>query len=123
MDYIVNSPGSDRIMKVFTTICFICATIFIVLSVKCNLKFEQKGFIDNREFFSSQGIYYDYSEVKKVYYSAKQKNGFGDEIDAPTYIIVLDTGKEITLYEYEDAAVSEAELIPLLKEKGIKIVK
>lgn len=123
MDSIENGKSSDRFMKGFTSLLLAGGFIFTVLTVRCNLKFEADGFIDNTKFFSMQGIYYSYSDIDRLYYKASRQNGSGEKMNFPSYAIVLKNGKEIDFYEWETAADTEHTLLPLLKTKGVTVEK
>ncbi len=123
MDAIQNSAKSDRLMKRFVFICFALSVAMMFLVVKWNLNFTDTGFIDNTKFFDVKGVFYEYDDIKEVYYKAERTNDFGDTLEYPSYVIVLKNGKEFDLYDFEDIEQTEEKLIPILSKKGITIKK
>ena len=123
MDSIQNGGKSDRTMKRFTVFLCVIGMLGCVLLAKWNLNFLSEGFVDNSKFLSLKGKYYSYSEVEKVYYKPNRVNGFNEIIDFPSYVLVLENGEEIDLYEHGDIADYENALLEHLRAKGIKIEK
>lgn len=122
-DYITNSHNSDKFIKgLFKLLLVVCITITFFM-VKSNIKFTDNGFYDNTDFLSLQGKFYSYEQVDKVYYKPNRINGFDQNLEFPSYVIVLTNGEEIDLYEFEEIKTTEKKLIPLLTEKNIKIEK
>lgn len=117
-----NGKGADRFMKGFTYIIFCVSIVISVLLCKWNINFAENGFTDNTDFFSLRGEYYSYEEIEKVYYLPQRTNDFGDVLDFPSYVMVVD-GKEIDFYDFADIVDYEEELLTFLQEKGIKIEK
>jgi len=123
IDGIQNGGKSDRTMKRFTVFLCVIGLLGCVLLAKWNLNFLSEGFVDNSKFFSLKGEYHSYSEVEKVYYKPDRVNDFGEIIDFPSYVLVLENGEEIDLYEHGDIADYENDLLAHLRAKGIKIEK
>ena len=121
MDAIQNSVSTDKLMKRFVFLCFAFVVGMLFFVVKWNLNFTETGFIDNTKFFDVKGVFYEYEEIEEIYYKENRVNDFGETLDYPSYVIVLKDGKEIDLFDYEDTAVSEEKLIPILEGKGIRI--
>ncbi len=117
-----NGKGADRFMKIFTYIIFCVSIVMSVLLCKWNINFTENGVIDNTEFFSLRGEYYTYEEIEKVYYLPQRTNDLGDVLEFPSYVMVVD-GREIDFYDFADIEDYEDELLPFLREKGIKIEK
>lgn len=113
-----NGKGADRFMKGFTYIIFCASIIMSVLLCKWNVNFKENGFIDNTDFLSLRGEYYTYEEIEKIYYVSERTNEFGDTLEFPSYVMVVD-GKEIDFYEFGDIEDYEDELLGFLQEKGI----
>lgn len=123
MDAIQNSVNTDKRMNRFVFVCFAFSVALMFLVVKWNLNFTETGFIDNTKFFDVKGVFYEYEDVEEVYYKSERVNDFGETLNFPSYVIVLKNGKEFDLYDFEDIEQTEEKLIPILKEKGIKIKK
>ncbi|MBE5921324.1 MAG: hypothetical protein E7269_01010 [Lachnospiraceae bacterium] len=121
LDTIANGSGSYRFIKIFALIVFAGSIIFLALNVRCNLRFTDDGFYDNRKFWTISGEKYDYSEIEEIYYLPARKNGFGATLNAPSYVMKLKNGEEIDFYDYDETTSTEKNLLPLLKEKGIII--
>lgn len=121
MEYITNVDGSNKLMKCFLTVVVVGSVVLLVLMSHWNLNFLQDGLVDNTEFFSLKGEYYSYNEVACVYYKPNRVNGFGETIDYPSYVLVLENGYEIDLYEHGDLSDYSGELLDFLREKGIEI--
>lgn len=117
---LMNGKGADNFMKAFAYIIFCISIVMSVMFCKWNINFKENGFVDNSKFLSLQGEYYTYEEIDKVYYLSQRVNGFGDVLDFPSYVIVVD-GKEIDLYDFADVDDYEEELLGFLEEKGVKI--
>jgi len=123
MDHIQNGGGADRFMKVFLEIVVLVSIAGCVLLTRWGINFYSNGFVDNTDFFSLKGAYYNYDYVERVYYKADRINGFGEKLDFPSYVLVLNNGKEIDMYEFDDISNYENELLDYLREKGVKIEK
>ncbi|HBP38006.1 MAG TPA: hypothetical protein DD640_04560 [Clostridiales bacterium] len=121
MDTITNSPGSDKFMKYFSRIVLVGAVLFTLLSARWGIKFTDSGFIDNTRWFSLQGVYHEYADIKQVYYLESRINGFGDILDFPSYVMVYQDGTEQDLYDVENVERTEEELIPILVSRGIPV--
>ncbi len=117
-----NGKGADRFMKGFTYIIFCVSIVMSVLLCKWNINFTENGFTDNTKFLSLRGEYYTYEQIEKVYYLPQRTNDFGDVLNFPSYVMVVD-GKEIDFYEFADIVDYEGELLTFLQEKGVKIEK
>lgn len=123
LDSIVNGGGSDRVMHVFLYLIVAASIILCILLTKWNVNFRDDGFIDNTEFLSVKGTYYEYSDVERVYYKKDRKNDFGATLDFPSYVLVMKDGREIDFYEFDEIKNYEETLIPLLERNGVKIEK
>lgn len=121
LDSIQNGSGADRTIKVLLHIIVIGCIVICILLTKWNVNFKEDGFVDNSKFFSLKSTYYSYSDIEKIKYRPTFTNAFGDEIDIPSYIIVLKSGKEIDLYELDDVESYEDILIGYLKSRGVRI--
>lgn len=122
-DHIINGGGSDRLMKVFLWVIIILCLAFLLFISKWNINFTEDGFIDNSKFFSVTGDAYSYSDIEKIYYKPNRINGFGEELDLPSYAMKLKNGEEIDFYELEDIERYEKDLLDFFREKDVKIEK
>ena len=123
IDHITNGGGSDKFMKIFLWIIIVISLVFLLLTSKWNINFTQNGIIDNSDFFSISGEAYSYSDVKKVYYKSSRVNALGEKLEFPSYVMILNNGKEIDFYEFDEIESYEKELLELLKKKGVSIDK
>ena len=110
-------------MKIFLWIIIVISLVFLLLTSKWNINFTQNGIIDNSDFFSISGEAYSYSDVKKVYYKSSRVNALGEKLEFPSYVMILNNGKEIDFYEFDEIESYEKELLELLKKKGVSIDK
>ncbi len=117
-----NGKGADSFMKGFAYVIFCVSIVLSVLLCKWNINFTEKGVIDNTKFLSLRGEYYTYEEIERVYYLPERTNDFGEVLEFPSYVMVVD-GKEIDFYEFADIEDYEKELLPFLQKKGVKIEK
>ncbi len=112
---------SDKIMKVFFTIVTIGCVLACTFFARHNINFLSDGFVDNTTFFSLRGEYYAYKEIKEVYYLPNRKNGFGETLNSPSYVIRLENGKEIDIFDFGEISDYEEKLLPLLRQKNVTI--
>jgi hypothetical protein len=121
MEYTTNMEGYHKLMKGFLIVVAVGCVVLLVLMANWNLKFMQGGFIDNTEFFSLGGTYYSYDDVSYVYYKPNRVNGYGETLDYPSYVIVLNGGREIDLYEHGELTDYSGELLDFLRKIGIEL--
>lgn len=121
MDYIQNGGGADKFMKGFLAVIVAVCIAGCVLCANWNLNFMSDGFEDNSEFFSLKGTYYDYEQVERVFYRPDRVNGLGETLDMPSYVLVLQDGTEIDLYEHGEITDYEETLLELFRSKGIAV--
>ena len=121
MDSIQNDEGSDKLMKGFLAFVVTIAVIACVLLSKWNLNFMSNGFFDNSDFISLRGKYYAYDEIERVYYKPSRVNDFGETLDFPSYVLVLEDGNEIDLYEHGEFSDYENILLEICRNQGIKV--
>ena len=121
MDHITNGKSSDKVIKAFLIILVVLGFIMMLLFVRWNLNFYEDGFVDNSRFFSLKGEYYRYDEIDRLYYLPNRTNDFGDVLDYPSYVIVLTSGREIDLYEFDTIENYENKLLPFLKKKDVEV--
>ena len=121
LDHIQNGGGADKFMKGFLTVLVTGSLICCVLFVKLNLNFLQDGFYDNREFFSLKGTFYSYDEIERVYYKPDRVNGLGETLEFPSYVLVMENGEQIDLYEFDEIEAYETVLLAHLESQGVKI--
>ncbi len=120
IETIQSGKGSDRFMKGFAYAIFCISVILSVLLGKWNINFTEEGFTDNTKFFSLRGEYYTYEEIEKVYYLSERTNDFGEVLDYPSYVMVVDS-KEIDFYEFADVEDYEDMLVGFLGDKGVTV--
>ncbi len=123
LDYIQNGKKEDKLMKGMLTIFIYISIIGTFLLAKWNLNFLNDGFIDNSKFFSIKGEYHSYDEIKEVFYRPDRINGLGEKIDYDSYVVLLEDGTEIDLYEHGETEDYEDELLEFLIGKGIAVKK
>lgn len=121
MDSVQNGAGADKLMKGFAVVLTVAGMIGCLLTVKHNINFLPDGFIDNSKLLSLKGEFHSYDDIKRVYYKADRENDFGETLDFPSFVIVLQNGKEIDLYEHGDIADYEERLKVLFEEHGIQV--
>lgn len=121
MDSVQNGGGADKLMKGFVAVISVIGVVGCVFLAKWNLNFLSDGFIDNSKFLSLQGNYYSYNEIERVYYKPDRVNDFGQTLDFPSYVLVLENSKEIDLYEYGEISDYENKLIKHFRDKGVKV--
>ena len=121
MDSVQNGAGADKLMKGFAVVLTIAGMIGCLLTVKHNINFLPDGFIDNSKLLSLKGEFHSYDDIKRVYYKADRENDFGETLDFPSFVIVLQNGKEIDLYEHGDIEDYEERLKVLFEEHGIQV--
>lgn len=118
-----NLGAENKLMKGFLGVLVVAGIALSVLVVKWNLNFLEDGFVDNSKFLALQGQYHPYSEIQRVYYKPDRVNGYGETIDYPSYVIVLEDGHEIDLYEHGDIDDYEDVLLAFLIEQGVEVEK
>lgn len=121
MEYTTNMEGNHKLMKGILTVVVVFCVALLVLTANCNLNFMQDGLVDNTQFFSLEGTYYSYDDISYVYYKPNRVNGYGETLDYPSYVIVLNGSREIDLYEHGEISDYAEELLGFLQEKGIEI--
>ena len=121
MDHIQNGGCADRLMRAVLALFMVLGVSFCVLLVRWNLKFTDTGLIDNSQFFSLKGQYYSYEEIDYAYYKPDRVNGFNETIAYPSYVLVLKSGREIDLYEFDEIERYETVLTDLLEEKRVEL--
>ena len=122
LDHIENGPGSDRVIKVLSTLLLIAGMCFTMLTVKWNVKLLPTGIADNSSFFSLKETFYRYEEVERVYYQPNRMID-GEAVDFPSYVIALKSGKEIDLYDFTVEESDYDEFLTLIRQKGIPVEK
>jgi len=65
----------------------------------------------------------EYSDLDRLEYRSTWINGFGEEIDSPNYTLILKDGTEISLLPMADIDEVESNIIPILIEKNITVIK
>ena len=120
-DHINNGKGADKLIKGMLIVLLICSLVGTVLFAKCGVKFMEDGFVDNTKFFSVSGRYYSYEDVDHIYYLPSRVNGLGETLEYPSYVIVLEDGREIDLYQYDEIENYEGFLLDHLREHGVRI--
>jgi len=121
MDSIQNGGGADKLMHVFLWLIVLAGIAGCILFTKWNLNFKEDGFVDNTSFFSVKGTYYSYSDIDHIYYKPDRINDFGEKLDNPSYVIVMNDGREIDLYEYDNTATCEKKILTHLISQGVSI--
>lgn len=120
LDTVQNTNKELRLMRGMLTVIAALSIVGSILMSRWGIVFREEGFVDNTDFFSLSGEYHDYAEIDRVYYKPDRINGLGETIPFPSYVIVLDDGTEIDMYEYDDTENYENTLIEFLKSKGVK---
>lgn len=123
LDHIQNGEKSDKFMKGFLIVVINVSVIGTILLACWNLNFSEDGFTDNSNFFSINGEYHSYEEIDYVFYRPDRINGFGDKIEFDSYVILLEDGTEIDLYDFGETEDYKDELLKLLTDKGVTIKK
>lgn len=118
MDHVVNGAGTDKFMRVILGMIVSASIVACVLLPMQNLKFTSGGFWDNSQLFSLQGTHYSYAEIERVYFKPADQTQY-----SASYVIVLSSGKEINLFDFDDSLSYEAEFTALMTEHGIKVEK
>ncbi len=121
VDQVQNGKGADKFIKVLLSIIIVAGLLGSFLLVRWNLNFKADGFIDNSEFLSINGDYYEYAEIEKVYYKSYRFNSFDERLDFPSYVVRLKDGTEIDLYELGELEDYGIELIDFLEENGVRV--
>lgn len=116
-----NLGAENKLMKGFLGVLVAGSIVLSVLLVKWNLNFLEDGFVDNSKFLTLRGEYHSYSEIQRIYYKPNRVNGYGETIDYPSYVIVLEDGKEIDLHELGDIEDYEEVLLGYLIEQGVEV--
>ena len=116
-----NGGGADKFMNIFLWLAILTSFIGCILLTKWNINFKEDGFIDNSRFFAVKGTYCEYSDIDRIYYKENRENDFGDTIDIPSYVIVLNDGTEIDLHEFDSIESYEVSLLDHLTENGVEI--
>jgi len=122
LDHIQNSHSADKLMKVFLHGVIILAIAGCLFLSKYNVNFLKNGFFDNSDFFSLTGEYHSYKEIKEIYYRPDRVNGLGETLNNPSYIILLNNGEELDLYEFGTDVDFENNLLDFLVSKNVKII-
>ena len=118
---ITSSPGVERFMEIFSVIIATASLVLIILMANYNVNFKRDGFVDNTEFLSLSGTYYDYNEVECFRYVPNRINSEGVTLELPSYMLVLKNGIKIDLYGLDDIENYESILVNLMREHNILI--
>ena len=121
LDTVQNTNKELRLMRWLFTVIAALSIVGTILMSRWGIVFRDDGFVDNTDFFSLSGEYHDYAEIDRVYYKPDRINGLGETIPFPSYVIVLDDGTEIDMYEYDDTESYAPKLIDFLESKGVRI--
>ena len=122
-DQVNNGKGADKLIKGMLVVLLVCSLVGTVLFTRFGIKFMENGFVDNTNFFSISGQYYEYADIERIYYLPSRINGLGETLENPSYVIVLKDGREIDLYESDEIENYEGALFDHLKEHGVRIEK
>ena len=121
MENIQNTGGFHKLFKGLLVVIVAACVALCVLLANWNLKFKEEGFTDNTDFFSLSGIDYGYDKVEYVYFKPDRINSLGETLPYPSYVLVLEDGREIDFYELGRISDYSDELLNFFREKGIDI--
>lgn len=122
-DAILNSSSEEKFMRGFTRVLVSLGLIFTVLLANTHISFKHNGIVDKSSPFSLRGTFYPYSEVNSLWRIEGRYNGFGEWLDAPSYVIVFKNEKKLDLYQYLEYSDMERHILPILTQKGFEVRK
>ncbi len=121
LDEIENSERVEAIMSKLFQFIIALGLVFSLLSANTNIAFYEGNFNNNLEFFSLKGETISYADVNCVYKAGGIMNDFGYVVNNPTYVIVLNDGRQISLYYYMEFEDIEKNIVPIFKKNNIEI--
>ena len=121
LDGIQNSGGSDRLMKGFLIVIVTAGMIGCALLAKWNFNFKADGFWDNSKFLSVRGSYHSYEQIRRIYYRPDRVNDLGETLPYDSYVVELENGEEIDLYELSEISDYDPALFDYLQDRGVMI--
>jgi len=121
LDEIENSERVESVMSKLFQFIIASGLVFSLLAANTNITFYEGNFNNNLEFFSLKGETISYADVNCVYKAAGIMNDFGYVVNNPTYVIVLNDGRQIILYYYMEFEDIEKNIVPILKKNNIEI--
>ena len=120
LDEIENKHIDGFMSKLFQFIIASCI-VTTILMANTNISFYEEYFNNNLEFTKLKGENISYMDVNSVYKAYARINDFGQTIEYPTYVIVLNDGRKIDLYFDMDFEEVKKNIIPIFENKNIEI--
>ncbi len=93
---------------------FIVAILFAILMISEDVKF-----FENKVEFNSKT--YEYNQIEDIYHIKARYNIYDDRIERSSYVILFNDKTSLDLDGYTTVSYTEDEVLPFLKNKGIKI--
>ena len=123
LDEIENSERVEATMSKLFQFTIALGLVFSVLAANTNISFYEGNFKNNLEFFSIKGETISYADVNCVYKTDSIMNDFGYVLNNPTYVIVLNGGRQISLYYYMEFEDIEKNIVPIFEKNNIEMRK
>lgn len=120
-DAIMNTKRDSRFMSRFAYIMLIGGFIFIALAAHTDIAFYPYEVVDNSAFFSLRGNSYPINQINSVWHVEGRYNALGDWLDYPSYILLMNDGTKLDLYEKIEFTDAEKHILPILKKYGLDI--
>jgi len=121
LDEIENGSNVINIMTKLFQFIIALGIIFSILTANTNISFYEENFKINLDFLNLKGESIQYQSVYCVYRANGLKNDFGKVVNNPTYVIVLNDGRQINLYYYMEYDEIKENIIPIFKKYNIEI--
>ena len=123
----IEAMANSKWVEIFAKTVFAIALAFSIFASVMMLASYAKFDKDTFSYPSSDNMIsinhntYSYDEIYGVYYINSRYNIYGDRIDRPSYVIVLNDGNTFDLDGSTSVKKSEKTVIPFLAEKGFEV--
>ncbi len=113
---LVVQKGTKRLAFIAFAVSVLFSLFFAISMMVSNVRFYD----DSIDFMSQE---YNYSQIHNVYYIKARHNPKGDIIQRPSYVILFKDKTSLDLDGYTSVKYTEEVVLPLLKDKGLDIIR
>lgn len=125
-DNITVTSATKSFIKGMFYVILTLSIVFIALMANTGIAFTEIGVIDKSGLFTLYGTLYYWYDIDSVWEIEGRVNGYGKLLDAPSYVILTESGEKIDLYEFAEHEDMEKDVLdiferycPAVKERGI----
>ena len=101
-DSITVTSTTKSFIKGMFYVILTLSIVFIALMANTGIAFTEIGVIDKSGLFTLHGTLYYWYDIDSVWEIEGRVNGYGEWLDAPSYVILTDSGEKIDLYEFTE---------------------